>query len=138
MTMGKKTPKAMTATLDGSPMPSQRMRRGRMAILGMGNVAAMRGLPTASGMLKKPIRMPTTRPTMHAILKPRRIRLRLARTCLNIKPVFSMLHPSSKIALGAGRKRGGIHSLRLTNSQTMRIMINDVRLSHGCSLTWRK
>jgi hypothetical protein len=84
------------------------------------------------------MRMPTATPTMQAITNPRTIRLRLARTCLNIKPVFNMVHPSTRMALGAGRKREGIHPLRLTNSHTKRMMMKEVRLTHGCSFTWRK
>src|SRR6185503_15418436 len=48
MAIGKNTPSAITEILDASPRPSHRIRSGRSAIFGIGNVAAIRGWPTAS------------------------------------------------------------------------------------------
>jgi hypothetical protein len=75
---------------------------------------------------------------MQAIENPKRILLMLAKTCLKIKPVFNIPHPSKRISLGAGRKRGGIHLTRLIVSQRHKMMMKEVRLSHGWSFTWRK
>ena len=75
--MGKKTPSAITATLGGSPMPSHRMRSGRSAIFGIGKVAAMTGMTTASARLEKPTAMPTTIPASAPMAKPRASRRRL-------------------------------------------------------------
>jgi hypothetical protein len=85
----------------------------------------------ASGMLKNPMRIPLTTPAMQAIENPRRILLRLAKTWLKITPVFNIPHPSKRISLGAGRKRGGIHIIRLTVSQRHKMTMKEMRLSHG-------
>src|SRR5205823_1696594 len=75
--IGKKTPRAMTATLDGSPSPSQRMSSGSSAIFGTGNVAASTGVPTASAAAKKPTVTPTTTPAAAPRAKPSTRRCRL-------------------------------------------------------------
>jgi hypothetical protein len=128
----------MTATLEVSPIPSHRISRGKIAIFGMGKVAAMIGFPTASGTLKNPIQIPTATPRRHATENPQRMRLRLAKRCLKIIPVQSMAHPSETISVGAGRKRGGTHCLRLTISQIRRITKKEDALIQGCSFICRK
>ena len=119
-------------------MPNQRMSKGSMAILGMGKVAAIIGFPRASGMLKKPIRIPTIMPREQARRNPQRIRERLARICLKIKPVLTISHPSARMALGAGRNKGVTHCRRLTNSQQRKMARKENRLSQGCSFFCKK
>jgi hypothetical protein len=62
MAIGKKVPSAMVATLEASPMPSQRIRSGSSAIFGIGNSAEMNGTPAERPSDDRPISPPTATP----------------------------------------------------------------------------
>jgi hypothetical protein len=115
---GKNTPRAITATFDGSPIPSQRIRSGSSAILGMGKVAAMRGVPTASATENTPTTIPTAIPAAPPRTKPRISRLRLAARCTASSPDTSMSRASRSTPSGDGRKRAGTQPARHKSSQS--------------------
>ena len=62
ITVGKNTLKAIVATFEPSPIPSQRMRSGSSAIFGIGKSAATSGKPTARDTVKSPIMSPAPTP----------------------------------------------------------------------------
>ena len=70
MTVGKNTLSAIVATLDPSPMPSQRINSGNSAIFGIGNNALTSGRPTARDNVNKPIMSPTATPHSVPITHP--------------------------------------------------------------------
>src|SRR5216683_1359335 len=106
MAIGKKTPSATTATLEASPMPSQRISSGSSAILGIGNVAAMSGCTTASAREKNPTATPTLMPASAPIAKPQARRSRLRARCTKIWPETAMSQPSARTPSGSRAAAG--------------------------------
>src|SRR4029077_11864150 len=74
MTVGKKTPSAMTATFDGSPMPNHRMKSGSSAILGIGKSAETTGRQMPRASEKSPMARPTARPQLVPSAQPTAMR----------------------------------------------------------------
>ena len=131
--IGKKTPRAMTATLDGSPSPSQRMSSGSSAIFGTGNVAASTGVPTASAAAKKPTVTPTTTPAAAPRAKPSTRRCRLDARWPSSSPERSISHPSASTPSGDGRNSTGTRPVRASASHATSNETSAITRSPRCS-----
>src|SRR5688572_4197370 len=116
MAIGKNTPSAITATFDGSPSPSQRMSSGSKAIFGIGNVAAMTGVPTASATAKKPTTTPTATPRAAPTAKPSSSRDSDAARWPTSSPERSISAASISTPTGDGKNRTGTQPTRATAS----------------------
>jgi len=121
MAIGKNTPSATTATLEASPMPSQRISSGSRAILGIGKVAAMIGCTTASASAKNPTATPTLTPATAPTPKPQARRSRLVTRWTRSWPERAMSMPSASTPEGAGRKSADTQPVRVTSSHSTTI-----------------
>src|SRR5207247_2522942 len=68
----------------GSPRPSHRISKGSSAIFGIGNVAAISGVPIASATAKNPTATPMAIPRTLPMTKPHARRWRLAPRCTSL------------------------------------------------------
>src|SRR5437660_6673492 len=108
----------MTAIFDGSPRPSHRISKGSRAIFGIGNVAAISGVPIASATAKNPTATPMAIPRTLPMTKPHARRWRLAPRCTSSSPLSSMSQPSRSTPTGDGRKSTGTAPARASASQS--------------------
>src|SRR6267154_2998927 len=107
MTVGKKTPKAMVATLEGSPMPNHRIKSGSSAILGIGNSADTIGRPAARAAEKIPMARPAASPAAVPMIQPGMMRPSEAPRFWARVPLVHSTWSASMTAAGLGMKSGG-------------------------------
>src|SRR5579884_973031 len=132
MRTGKKTPTAMNTHLDSSPMPKMSMMSGRIALFGTGYTARTHG--------RSPMRIPRATPGRAPRANPTRMRARLMRRFAHNSPLWAVRQASTRIAVGAGKKRTSIRWARARASHRPMTRTGDSRersLGEGCTVVQR-
>ena len=96
----------MVAIFGSSPIPSHRIKSGSSAILGIGNSAEMKVMPTPRASVDSPIPNPTITPATVPSTQPLPIRITEAETCCQSAPDIASLYIAIAIAEGGGRNSG--------------------------------
>src|SRR6476619_6270398 len=106
MVVGKKTPSAIVAIFEGSPMPSHRMSSGKSAIFGIGNRADTIEMPIERASPHSPMARPTARPAVVPSAQPMPIRMAEAAICWTSSPLAASAMSACTMANGLGRNSG--------------------------------
>src|SRR6185437_5167904 len=134
MTVGKKTPSAITATFDGSPMPNHRMKSGRSAIFGIGKSAETTGRPMPRASENNPMARPTARPQRVPTVQPPAMRLSEAARWRASSPETTRSRRASAMLHGLGRKTGLSQpsAIAACHSATMAMKATSGAARRGC------
>lgn len=106
MAVGKKTPSAMVAIFDVSPMPSHRIIRGRSAIFGIGKSAETTEKPAARAKVKRPMPRPSARPATAPSDQPAAMRSAEMPICWRRSPCAISRQSAAAMASGLGKNSG--------------------------------
>src|SRR6185436_15931311 len=96
----------MVAIFGSSPIPSQRISSGSIAIFGIGNSTEMKVMPTPRASVDSPIPKPTMTPATVPSTQPLPIRITEAETCCQRARDIASLYIAIAIAEGGGRNSG--------------------------------